>query len=106
MTLSPDTTGRLKHAAINMVGLAGVLSGGGMLAVAGGLASLIHTWLGAAEPHLPASVGLAAIAIGVPAVVIDGVLHERRYMALARAAGLSDVQAKALADEADAEDDA
>ncbi len=104
MTLSQETTIRLKRAAIDMSGLPGVLSGGGMLAIAGGLATLLHTWLGATQPHLPVSAGVAALAIGLPAAIVGGVLHERRYRALARAAGLSDAEAKALADQADAED--
>ncbi len=105
MTLSDESTAKLKHAAIYLTGFPALLVWGGLLAVLAGLCDLLDAWLGRGAPLFPVEIAMVAVILGVVATSVGGVLHDRRYMAKARQAGLSASQAEALFDQADEEQD-
>jgi len=105
VSLDEATTARLKREAVEGRGVSAVLSGGGLLAIIGGAVILGNALFAARGVHAPAWLGTVALVIGLAAAVVGGVLHQRRYKALASAVGLSDAEAKALSEQADEEQD-
>jgi len=106
VTLDDQSTIRLKRSAIEMTGLPAILGIAGMLLVVAGVVLLIKSWPSVGEWNPPVWAGFAALVAGIPLVVVGGDLHHRRYLRLARMAGLSNDQAEMLADQADREQDA
>ena len=93
----------LKRQAIHWRGPSAVLGIASYLAFIAGVAIMIGGWLGRGEPLVRPWFGALITVAAVAGMTVGGHLHERQYLKDARRAGLSESEAKALADQADEE---